>query len=117
MLRLRLETTIRYIKALDTFKKGDACIIFTPDDTHFSIALEAIRRGMHVLIAKPMVKTLEQHLTLAGMAKKHNVLVMCEVHKRFDPLFVNLQLLALSTSWRTHSFRRTLFGVVVRVHC
>ena len=38
-----------YIEALNTFKKGDAVIIFTPDDTHFDIALEAISRGKFVI--------------------------------------------------------------------
>ena len=31
---------------------GDGVIIFTPDDTHFDIAMAAIERGMHVLITK-----------------------------------------------------------------
>ena len=34
-----------YITALDTYKKGDVAIIFTPDDTHFDIAMAAIERG------------------------------------------------------------------------
>jgi D-galacturonate reductase len=91
-----------YIQALDTFKPGDACVIFTPDDTHFEMALEAIRRGIHVMITKPAVKTLAEHRQLYEEAKKKNVLVMIEgirlifflihcsfylVHKRFDPMY------------------------------
>ncbi|CAF0859508.1 unnamed protein product [Rotaria sordida] len=76
-----------YIQALDTFKPGDACVIFTPDDTHFEIALEAIRRGIHVMLTKPAVKTLAEHRQLYEEAKKKNVLVMIEVHKRFDPMY------------------------------
>ncbi len=45
-----------YRTALDAMQQGDCVIIFTPDDTHFSIAMEAVERGMHALIAKPMVK-------------------------------------------------------------
>ena len=67
-----------YIKALDTFKPGDACVIFTPDDTHFQMALEAIRRGIHVMITKPAVKTLAEHRQLYEEAQKKNVLVMIE---------------------------------------
>jgi D-galacturonate reductase len=67
-----------YIPALDTFKPGDACVIFTPDDTHFEMALEAIRRGIHVMITKPAVKTLAEHRQLYEEAKKTNVLVMIE---------------------------------------
>ncbi|CAF4866696.1 unnamed protein product [Rotaria sp. Silwood1] len=64
--------------ALDTFKPGDACVIFTPDDTHFEMALDAIRRGIHVMITKPAVKTLAEHQQLYEEAKKKNVLVMIE---------------------------------------
>lgn len=67
-----------YIQALDSFKPGDACVIFTPDDTHFQMALEAIRRGIHVMITKPAVKTLAEHRKLYEEAQKNNVLVMIE---------------------------------------
>jgi hypothetical protein len=35
--------------------------IFTPDTTHYPIALYAIERGIHVLVTKPAVKLLEHH--------------------------------------------------------
>jgi D-galacturonate reductase len=78
-----------YVHALSTLNKGDAAIIFTPDDTHFEIALQAIRRGVHVLITKPVVKTLAHHAELAAEAEKHNVLCCVEVHKRWDPMYVD----------------------------
>ncbi len=80
---------LAYEKAMNTYKMGDACTIFTPDDTHFAIALAAIKRGMHVLLAKPLVKTLEQHKKLLSAAKESDVLVMVDVHKRFDPIYVD----------------------------
>lgn len=67
-----------YLQALDAFKPGDACVIFTPDDTHFAMALAAIRRGIHVMITKPAVKTLAEHRQLYEEAQKTNVLVMIE---------------------------------------
>ena len=70
-----------YIDALDQFKRGDAVIIFTPDNTHFDIALAAVLRGMHVLVTKPLVKTLEQHKLLHNAALENDVLVVTEVHK------------------------------------
>lgn len=78
-----------YIDALATLRKGDVAIIFTPDDTHFDIALEAIRNGIHVLITKPVVKTLAQHVQLQMEAEAHNVLCCVEVHKRWDPIYVD----------------------------
>lgn len=78
-----------YKTALNTFKRGDIVTIFTPDDTHFVIAMEAIERGLHVMITKPAVKTLEDHKALYEAAVKHNVLVAIEVHKRWDPIYTD----------------------------
>lgn len=78
-----------YKVALKSLNVGDVVVIFTPDDTHFQIALEAVQLGCHVLIAKPIVKTLDEHLTLLKEAEKHGVLVAMEVHKRWDPIYVD----------------------------
>lgn len=56
-------------------RRGDVCIVFTPDDTHFSIAAAALSAGLHVLMAKPLVKTLQHHLQLLELAEKQGVLV------------------------------------------
>lgn len=71
-----------YKAAIDTLKPGDAITIFTPDTTHFPIALYAIKRKIHVLITKPATKTLEDHLTLIEEADKQGVFVYVEHHKR-----------------------------------
>ena len=68
---------------------GDIVTIFTPDDSHFSIAMDAVNQGCHVLIAKPLVKTVEEHLTLSRAAEKKGVLVAMEVHKRWDPVYTD----------------------------
>ena len=65
--------------AIDAFDAGDACTIFTPDDTHFAIALAAVQRGLHTMVTKPVVKTLDEHRQLYEAAKKAGVLVMVEV--------------------------------------
>lgn len=78
-----------YEAAIATFQAGDLAIIFTPDDTHFAIALKCIEHGMHVLVTKPIVQTLEHHRILAEAAKKKNVLVSVEVHKRWDPFYAD----------------------------
>ena len=78
-----------YVRAMDSLEPGDIVTIFTPDDTHFGIAMEAVDRGLNVLIAKPIVKTLEEHLTLAEAARRSGVLVAMEVHKRWDPIYAD----------------------------
>ena len=78
-----------YLRALDTLAPGDFVTVFTPDDTHFRIAMAAVERGLHVLVAKPLVQTLADHLALAEAAERHKVLVVKEVHKRWDPLYTD----------------------------
>ncbi|KAK1760676.1 hypothetical protein QBC47DRAFT_11908 [Echria macrotheca] len=76
-----------YKTAIDALKPGDAITIFTPDTTHYPIALYAIERGVHVMITKPAVKLLEHHLALLDAAEKHGVYVYIEHHKRYDPAY------------------------------
>jgi len=44
-------------------------------------------RGLHVMVTKPPVKTLNEQQELVQLARKHNVLVQVEYHKRFDPMY------------------------------
>ena len=78
---------VAYLQAIKSYTRGDVAIVFTPDDTHFDIALACIRHGMHVLVTKPVVKTLREHAILHTEAQKSNVLVCVEVHKRWDPMY------------------------------
>lgn len=76
-----------YKTAIDALKAGDAITIFTPDTTHFPIAMYAIERGIHVLVTKPAVKDLAQHQELVKAAEAKGVYVYVEHHKRFDPAY------------------------------
>jgi D-galacturonate reductase len=76
-----------YKIAIDKLSPGDAVIIFTPDSTHYSIALYAIERGMHVCVTKPATQLLSHHNELIAAARKHKVVCFVEHHKRFDPAY------------------------------
>jgi len=78
-----------YKDAAAAFLPGDLAIIFTPDDTHYDIAMACIERGMHVMITKPPVKTLAEHRKLVEAAERKGVLCVAELHKRFDPIYVD----------------------------
>jgi D-galacturonate reductase len=80
---------LAYRTALEEMRAGDVVIVFTPDDTHFQISLDAVRRGCHVLVAKPLVKTLDEHQQLSRAADDVGVLVAMEVHKRWDPIYAD----------------------------
>jgi len=87
-----------YKKAIDALSPGDAITIFTPDSTHYPIALYAIQRGIHVLITKPAVKHLHEHQHLLEESKKHNVFVYIEHHKRYDPAYADARNRAVKGS-------------------
>lgn len=76
-----------YKTAIDALKPGDAITVFTPDPTHYPIAVYAIERGIHVLLTKPAVKRLEHHQHLLRLAREKGVYVFVEHHKRFDPAY------------------------------
>jgi D-galacturonate reductase len=78
-----------YKEAIDTLQEGSVVFVFTPDDTHYEIAKYALSKKMHVQVAKPLVKTFEQHQDLDKLANKNNLLCMLEVHKRFDPIYAD----------------------------
>lgn len=83
-----------YKSAIDSLKPGDAITIFTPDTTHYPIALYAIECGVHVMITKPAVKLLEHHISLLEAAEKHGVYVYIEHHKRYDPAYADAKFRA-----------------------
>ncbi|GAB5561701.1 MAG: hypothetical protein SynsKO_33480 [Synoicihabitans sp.] len=78
-----------YLRAMDQLSPGDCVFVFTPDDLHFPISMAAVERGLHVLVAKPIVQTVADHRTLIEAAERRGVLVAMEVHKRWDPIYVD----------------------------
>ncbi|MFT5106443.1 MAG: D-galacturonate reductase [Pseudoalteromonas tetraodonis] len=81
--------TEAYLIAMDSLHPGDCVLVFTPDDTHFTIATAAVERGLHALIAKPIVQTTADHRALIDAAERKGVLVAMEVHKRWDPIYAD----------------------------
>lgn len=93
-----------YKTAIDALSPGDAITVFTPDTTHYPIALYAIERGIHVLITKPAVKHLSQHQHLLRAARSHNVFVYIEHHKRFDPAYADARTRAKTLGHFTYFY-------------
>ncbi|TLS31142.1 hypothetical protein PpBr36_02374 [Pyricularia pennisetigena] len=78
-----------YKAAIDALQPGDAITIFTPDTTHYPIAMYAVERGIHVMLTKPAVKLLKHHQELLEAARKKGVYVYVEHHKRYDPAYAD----------------------------
>lgn len=69
----------------------DAVMVCTPENMHFEPTMQAIRRGYHVLLEKPIAQTLEECMLIAEAARKHDVLVsVCHV-LRYHPYFMKIK--------------------------
>lgn len=56
----------------------DAVAISTPVSTHFTLAIEALRAGKHVLVEKPMTATSDQALRLIEEAERRHLILMVD---------------------------------------
>ena len=72
------------IKALDTLKPRQAAILALPDQIHFPMVTEAIKRDQHVLCVKPLVRTFSEGQKINELAKSRGLFVGIEYHKRYD---------------------------------
>ena len=71
--------------------EADAVMICTPENMHFEPTMQAIERGYHILLEKPIAQTLEECMLIAQAARKHDVLVsVCHV-LRYHPYFMKIK--------------------------
>lgn len=63
---------------------ADAVVIVVPTPAHFAVASEAIGRGKHVFIEKPMTTTLEEADKLLDLARERGVIIQIGHIERFN---------------------------------
>lgn len=69
----------------------DAVIIATPDNTHFQPASQALRKGYHILLEKPMSNNPAECIELGRLAEENNkVFMICHV-LRYTPFYSTLK--------------------------
>ncbi len=66
----------------------DVVDIVTPTLSHFSLAQEALNRGKHVFIEKPLTETLNEGATLIDLVKRTGRFVQVGHVERFNPAFI-----------------------------
>jgi predicted dehydrogenase len=62
----------------------DAAVVAVPTKAHYDVAREALERGVHLLIEKPIATTTEQADALVRMAKEHKALLQIGHVERFN---------------------------------
>jgi predicted dehydrogenase len=70
----------------DLFELGlDAVVISTPPQTHFALAKQCLKHGLHVLVEKPLTTTSDHARKLVKLAKKQNRILMVGHTFEFNP--------------------------------
>jgi predicted dehydrogenase len=68
-------------------------VVSTPNETHYSLAKEALEAGKHVVIDKPFAATSEQARELVDLAKKKGLKVVPFHNRRWDGDFLTVRKL------------------------
>jgi len=63
----------------------DAVNVVVPTQDHFTVARDFIEAGVHVLVEKPMTRTLEEADGMIALADKHKVVLQVGHVERFNP--------------------------------
>lgn len=64
--------------AAEAANRAEAVVICTPLDTHYDLAMTALTRGCHVIVAKPLVSTTAEVAELADEAAHNSRILMVD---------------------------------------
>jgi len=82
----------------DAEKLIDACDIIdviTPTDRHYEVCMQAVRKGKHVFVEKPMAATVKEGRDLVKMVREANVKLQVGHIERFNPAYLSIKKMAL----------------------
>lgn len=68
----------------------DLVVVSTPPNSHYSWAKEALVRGIHVVLEKPMALTAQQCDELMALAAQKQLLLVVYQNRRYDADFVTI---------------------------
>jgi predicted dehydrogenase len=91
--------------------KVDAVSIVTPTETHASIACAFLERGVHVLVEKPIARTLEEADSIIEAAEKVRREIDGRTSRTLNPAMVALRpLVTKPLYFEIHRVRRFRIG-------
>jgi len=75
----------------DLLRRVDAVSIAVPTDGHCAVAADCLRQQVHVLLEKPLARTLAEARELAALAERSPVVFQVGHIERFNPAFLELE--------------------------
>ena len=95
------EVTAKY--GLKRFKDIDALLneidaadVVAPTDQHFGLCENAIKRGKHVFVEKPLAQTMDEAHALVKLVRESNVKLQVGHVERFNPAFLAVKDMKLN---------------------
>jgi predicted dehydrogenase len=85
----------RFKTIADLLDNCDAVDIVAPTTYHFELCEEAIKRGKHVFVEKPLANTVGEARALVKLAKEANIKFQVGHVERFNPAFLALENISL----------------------
>jgi len=83
--------TASYSDYEELFDKVDAASIVVPTSLHYNVAKDFLNHGIHVLIEKPVTKTLSEADELIGIAKENNLILQVGHIERFNSAILAIE--------------------------
>lgn len=84
---------------MDEDKLMDACDIIdviAPTDHHFQICMQAIRKGKHVFVEKPLAHTIQEGRDIVNMVREANIKLQVGHVERFNPAYLAIKDMPLN---------------------
>jgi predicted dehydrogenase len=75
---------------LELIGQVDAVSVASPTTTHFAVAQDLLKAGIHVLVEKPMTVTVDEAQTLVDLAKANNCILQVGHLERFNPALLSV---------------------------
>jgi predicted dehydrogenase len=95
-----------YSEADELLERADAVSIVTPTPSHFDLAMRCLKKGIHILVEKPITQTLQQAESLTEAAESCPLVVQIGHIERFNPVYLELKNVLEDMSVLVINFRR-----------
>ena len=81
----------RFTNAEELLNAADAVDIIAPTIYHYDLCEQALRKGKHVFVEKPLANTMDEARMLVKLAKESNLKFQVGHVERFNPAFLSLK--------------------------